>query len=180
MAIDEAAVQRLLDKDAIREALLAYTRGSDRRDNEIQQHAYHPDGVDDHGNYIGNAQGFIEYNTRNLEKLFTAHQHHMTNQVIELDGDVAHAETYVFFTFQQKADGKRGLMSGRYIDRLERRDGEWRIAVRQATIEWRCGPESTHVSPAPDQYPEGTWDKSDLSYLRPLELPAEVMRRRRT
>jgi hypothetical protein len=32
---------------------------------------------------------------------------------------------------------------------------------------------------APDQYPEGTWDKSDLSYLRPLTLPAEVMRRRR-
>ena len=72
------------------------------------------------------------------------------------------------------------LGGGRYIDRLERRDSVWRIAVRQATIEWRCGPASTHVSPAPDQYPEGTWDKSDLSYMRPLELPAEVMQRRRS
>ena len=96
-----------------------------------------------------------------------------------IDGDTAHAESYVVFASVEK-DGKTvRLGGGRYIDRLERRGGEWRIAVHQATIEWRCGPASTHLSPAPDQYPEGTWDKSDLSYRRPLTLPAEVMRRRR-
>ena len=105
------------------------------------------------------------------------HQHCITTQAARSTATRC-AESVVFASVEK--DGKTvRLGGGRYIDRLDRRNGEWRIAVRQATIEWRCGPASTHVSPAPDHYPEGTWDKSDLSYLRPLELPAEVMRRGR-
>jgi hypothetical protein len=59
MPIDEAALQRLLDKGAIREASLRYTRGIDRHDAEIMAAAYHPDATDDHGAYIGDPAGFI-------------------------------------------------------------------------------------------------------------------------
>jgi hypothetical protein len=151
-------LQRLEDRQAILDCVNRYCRGLDRHDKDLLITDWIMKFFDDNRSY---------------------HQHCITTHGCEIDGDTAHAESYVVFASVEK-DGKTvRLGGGRYIDRLERRNDEWRIAIRQATIEWRCGPESTHVSPAADQYPEGTWDKSDLSYLRPLTLPAEVMRRRR-
>ena len=60
--------------------------------------------------------------------------HHLTTQTIRIDGDTAGAETYSIGVHSPLAGGeaRRMLSSGRYIDRLERRDGEWRIIHRRA------------------------------------------------
>ena len=52
----------------------------------------------------------------------------MTDETVlyEIDGDVAHAETYWFYGAKNR-DGSNWLAGGRYLDRLERRDGAWRI-----------------------------------------------------
>ncbi|ODT88605.1 nuclear transport factor 2 family protein [Phenylobacterium sp. SCN 70-31] len=75
--------------------------------------------------------------------------HHQTgNMLITVDGDQAWAETYVTAfhavptTAPQTFWGGRdepyeGVAGGRYIDRLERRDGRWKIAERQTLVEWR-------------------------------------------
>jgi hypothetical protein len=60
------------------------------------------------------------------------------------------------------------MAGGRYIDRLERRNGEWRIVAREVVIEWVCAADSTSSRFSADPYPDGTWDRSDLSYRRPL------------
>ena len=59
--------------------------------------------------------------------------HHLTNQTIHLDGDVAASESYYSgFMLERHDDGEQRTiqMVGRYLDRLERRDGEWRISER--------------------------------------------------
>src|SRR3546814_1446546 len=61
MDIDAAELRKLLDKEAIREASLRYTRGIDRHDDEIMAQAYHPNATDDHGAYIGDPAGFIQH-----------------------------------------------------------------------------------------------------------------------
>ncbi|WEK42152.1 MAG: nuclear transport factor 2 family protein [Candidatus Sphingomonas colombiensis] len=76
--------------------------------------------------------------------------HHQTgNMLIAFDGEVAHVETYVtaYHRVPSSApaaalwDGRTedydGVAGGRYIDRFERRDGQWKIAERQTLVEWR-------------------------------------------
>lgn len=61
MNLDLTKLQRLLDKDEIREVILRYTRGVDRHDDATIASAYHPDATDDHGPYIGNREGLIDH-----------------------------------------------------------------------------------------------------------------------
>src|SRR5262249_58000121 len=58
--------------------------------------------------------------------------HMVTSQLIEIDGDVAASEAYFFASHVERV-GEEDLVLqsiGRYLDRFERRDGEWRIARR--------------------------------------------------
>jgi hypothetical protein len=62
-------------------------------------------------------------------------------------------------------------VSGRYLDRLERRGGEWRIAVRRTTIEVEVeGDAKWPENEISQTFPKGAWDTGDLSYARPLQL----------
>jgi hypothetical protein len=98
--------------------------------------------------------------------------HNITNHTCEIDGDTAHCETYVIGAMLPRPKpGRATFVSGRYLDRLERRDGEWRILVRRTTIEV----ESEGDANWPDNvicetFPQGAWDEGDLSYARPLRL----------
>ncbi len=63
------------------------------------------------------------------------------------------------------------VISGRYIDRLERRDGVWKIAVRRTTVELMFTADASLMQTDlfKDQaIREATRDRRDLSYLRPL------------
>jgi hypothetical protein len=75
-------------------------------------------------------------------------------------------------------DGKTAtLIGGRYLDRLERRDGAWRIALRRCTIEWTLnGDGSLLHSGAFEGFVKATWDKSDPSYTRPLQTDSPAAR----
>ena len=66
------------------------------------------------------------------------------------------------------------LIGGRYLDRLERRDGVWRISLRRCTIEWAHNADGSFVGSGAFQgFLKGTWDTSDLSYDRPLTAEPE-------
>ena len=94
-------------------------------------------------------------------------QHHVTNCVVELDGDVAHVETYYLATVRQRV-GTTKLASGRWIDRFERRDDAWKIAVRVSTTETMMDVETADMRAADQRFVPWTRDGSDLSYERPL------------
>lgn len=131
-----APLQALLDREAIRECLYRYCRGIDRVDEEALRSAYWEDATDCHGAWNGSADGFI---TQALQRLRQGGRrvHQVNNIAIELHGNTAAVESS-FFALQAPADApaKRTLLCGRYLDRFERRIGEWRIAARTVVYDW--------------------------------------------
>jgi hypothetical protein len=119
--------------------ILRYARGIDRLDLDLVRSCYHSDAHDDHGSYQGDVEGFIAMCESFLPR-WTATQHFMGNMLIEVDGDKARAETYAVAYHRRENDdgtGKDDVFGIRYVDRFERRRGEWRIAHRVVATEWR-------------------------------------------
>jgi hypothetical protein len=178
----DARLQDLVDRQAILDCMARYCRAVDRRDDELIRSVYHPDAIDDHGIFVGTREEFIDWG--NMRKVTgpPVTQHHITNHVCEIDGDVAHAETCYVYVARNR-DETLFIAGGRYLDRLERRDGEWRIANRYCLVEW-AGHPGTRASPfagIPDVHANGAPSRSrdDPSYRRPLvnlrerRIPAE-------
>ena len=57
-------VARLEDREEIRECMMRYARGMDRRDREVLRSAYHDGAVDDHVGFIGEVDDFITGRSR--------------------------------------------------------------------------------------------------------------------
>jgi ketosteroid isomerase-like protein len=174
-APDDEALARVLDRQAINDCLVRYTRGVDRHDTELILSAYHEDALDSHGYFEGTPPELAAWGNEQHAKRWAAHQHYITNTSIEFDGDVAHTETYALVV-QRRADGTGADMLGaRYIDRFEKRAGEWRIARRVTMLDWIGETVATGERPHRllELYPNGTWDGDDLSYARPLPGPRE-------
>jgi hypothetical protein len=165
------AIQQLLDRQAILDCLLRYTRGVDRVDEELIRSAFHEDSIDFHGPTIaGPIDDFFAYW---LPKQPTRHraQHYVTNHSIDLDGDQAHVESYWICMLKEKGTDSGNLIGGRYVDRFDRRDGEWKIARRVVVHEWKA---AMDFSPMAQFRGDEHWnrrDRSDPSYVRPLEGP---------
>lgn len=165
----EEKVEYLLNRQAILDCINGYTRGLDRHDEELIAAAYHADAVDNHGPRVADIPSFVRWVNDAHAGSFKAHTHHITCHTCEIDGDVAHAESYVFFVQHAKENDQLQGGSGRYIDRLEKRDGVWKIALRRLVIDWRFkAPNVTWEGPK--SFPAGTWDHTDISYMRPLDV----------
>ena len=73
-----------------------------------------------------------------VHESFPGYQRHVTTMNVDIDGDEAHAESYFLSVIcPEQSDQKLMVAAGRYIDRLERRDGEWKIATRVVVLEWQ-------------------------------------------
>jgi hypothetical protein len=168
--VAEPGLQALLDRQAILDCLVRFSRGMDRYDRDLVFSAFHPDAVCDYGPYVGDPEGLYAWAVALKASIVCVH-HHLTNHSCEIAGDTAHAETYMIYNARY-ADETLWQAHGRYIDRLERRDGEWKIAMRYCVIE-AAGPTGTCTLPftgIDDIAANGapSLDRSDPSYLRPL------------
>ena len=165
------ALRRLLDRTAITECVHRYARGLDRRDAELVASAYHATAVEDHGQYVGELDGLVAY-LMDVHAPFSGYQRHVTTQNIDIDGDsdgnTAHAESYFLSVIRIDGAEKLRLTGGRYVDRLERRDGEWRIAERVVVLEWYGAVPGGGIDPAMQIAPR--LDRDDVSYVRPLHV----------
>jgi hypothetical protein len=132
----QAALNALLDREAIRDCLYRYCRGIDRADEAALRSAYWPDAFDAHGAYQGSADGFI---AQALPRLRAGGRrvHAISNILIELHGDAAAVESS-FLALQQTsaAPTLETFLCGRYVDRFERRGAEWRVAHRTVVYDW--------------------------------------------
>ena len=139
MAIDEAKLTELLDREAIRDCIYRYCRGIDRADEASLRSSYWPDATDRHGAYSGPVEGFFQM-AREVFKTHARNVHQVSNILITfLDPATAAVETY--FNALQRGPGRDGvvrqfLLAGRYCDRFEKRDGEWRVARRVVAYDW--------------------------------------------
>ena len=164
----EESLQRLLDEEAIKKVHQRYCRGVDRMDWELIRSCYHPDATDDHGDYVGGVDGVIEYGKANLPG-FASTNHCICNQLVEIDGDVGFAEHYAIACHRIPARGdepaKDWVANVRYVDRFERRNGEWRIASRRTLVDAdRLVPVIETMVPEGQMC--GARDRTDPSYDR--------------
>jgi len=166
---DELA--RLLDRQDILDCLVRFSRGMDRFDRELFLSAFHPDAEISAGAFVGGPAALYDWARELHEQGQSATQHDLLNHSCDLQGDSAHCETYYLFVGCNR-DGTNWLAGGRYIDRLERRDGIWRIALRCNAIEWSGTVPGTEMPfmDVPDLHANGPVmrGREDLSYLRPL------------
>ena len=171
-------VRYLKDRLDILDCVNNQSRGHDRHDVELMTSVYHDDGIDEHGPTVKLGPDYGEWANEVHSATFEDHLHNITTHTCEIEGDAAHCESYVIGSMLAR-DGKTMLlMGGRYLDRLERRDGAWRIALRRCTIEWALsGDGSLLRSGAFKGFLKGTWDQNDLSYARPLEADSEPAER---
>lgn len=169
----ERKVQYLADRQQILDCVTRTARGNDRFDVELICSGYHSDGLHEIGNSAIPGVQYGDHANRAHRDLCERNLHNVTMQICEIDGDTAHAESYVIGLFLDKDCRNSRILAGRYIDRLERRDGEWRIVVRRATVEVNLeGPATMFNTEAFRNrgYLKGTRDKDDLSYHRPLGM----------
>ena len=169
----ERKIQYLTDRQEILDCIVRNSRGNDRFDAELVTSSYHPDGVHEIASSQVPGPKYGEHANHAHAALCEQNLHHITMHSCEIDGDVAHAESYVIGLFLEKGAGASRVLSGRYIDRLEKRDGEWRIVVRRSTVEVILhGTADMLNTPAFRErgYLKGSRDKSDLAYARPLTL----------
>lgn len=158
---DETAAQTA-DRLAIMDKIYRYCRSVDRLDIEVGYSVFHEDATADFGaSYVGTGRGWIDWCCK--EHLnFLHHSHQVTNIIIELDGEKAGSESYVFATLRRQ-DGDKVIQHefwARYIDQWSKRDGEWGIDSRYCIVDYGTQRE---VEPMGGD-PRSTRDHSDLSY----------------
>ena len=166
-----ARLDELLERQDILDCLVRFSRGMDRFDRELFLSAFHADAVIDAGEFVGGPADLYDWASAMHEQGQTATQHDLLNHTCDIDGDTAHTETYYIFVGRNR-DETNWIAGGRYIDRLEKRDGAWRIVQRSNAIEW-SGMLPTMPLPfadVADLHLNGTLSRSrdDLSYRRPL------------
>lgn len=173
----EAQMQEVQDRRAIYDCITRTSRGNDRFDEALITGGYHEDGIHELCDRQISGRAYGEHANHAHGALFETNLHNVTMHSCEIDGDVAHAESYVIGLFTDRGCETSRILAGRYIDRLERRDGEWRIAVRRATVEVAL----EGVSRLPNgnaqpgsRYLKGDRDRQDPSYARPLTLDGGV------
>lgn len=181
----ETMVRELWDRQQIHDCLMTYSRAVDRLDRELLLSVYHEDAVDHHGVFVGSPVEFADWVIAMHSGAHLSHQHCQFNSTIDLDGATAHAETYYMFVGLNREGTPLAMSGGRYIDRLEKRDGRWAIAARLCLRDWAPLAEIPDtldqsaltvvpLDPATRERmragPQPARDRSDPSYTRPLRL----------
>lgn len=173
--MSEREVRYLMDRLAIQDCVMRLARGVDRHDAELMDSCFHPDADVKHGNRSQLVRG-AEYgawsNGAHEGGRFALHSHNVTNLNVEIDGDVAYAESYVVTFFLAADERRTALVAGRYVDQLVRRDGEWRIAKRRAFLDIAGDAPASYLGAFRGEPidPEELWTRADVSYQRPVDL----------
>lgn len=153
----------MTDREAITDLIYRYCRAMDRIDPELGYSIWHDDGTADYGAdvYQGSGRGFIDHVCKQHQGLLS-HSHQVTNIIIELDGEHAASEAYVFATLRiQRGDALMQMMVwSRYIDQWSKRDGRWGIDKRIAVMDLD---EIRPVTPM-GKAGRGRRDRTDPSY----------------
>ena len=160
------SLDELLAWHEIYDRLCDYMRAQDRLDSELHRSVFHDDATTDYGSLKGGADAFVDF----AQGLLATHcsNHHMIGQVrIDFEGETAFGEVY-FQAFHRIIDDDKAdqdlWISGRYVDRYERRAGVWKIAHRSELVDWlRVEPAADAALLTQGGWPLGARAPHDLS-----------------
>jgi len=142
-------LRHIEDRQEIADKLHLYCRALDRVDENLLRSVFHPESQHSHGSFQGLSADFVGFAMQVITGLDRTH-HMLGNVVIELEADRAFSEAYFiayhrigkdrppfgpFITHRPGVD-EDIIISGRYLDRWERRDGVWKIARRIGVHDW--------------------------------------------
>lgn len=163
----DAELQEMLEHHRIRKVLAEYCRGCDRCDEPLMASIYAADSWDDHG--IVRAPG-AEYSQIMCSKVAETTEtlsHTLGQSLIRLDGDEAGAETYFLAVARDTApDGTPmcNQLGGRFVDRLVREGGRWKVKHRVAVRDWSVAIPLTHDWDLSNTLTPGARSGADPSY----------------
>jgi hypothetical protein len=128
----------LADREAIRDCLYRYCRSVDRLDEDLMRTVYWPDAIDNHLEFTGTVEEFIAWAFPRMRAMDLG-QHIIGNVMIRFEGsNNAAVESYFWGVHVIRANGAAfdSIGSGRYLDRFEKRNDEWRVAKRVVVTDW--------------------------------------------
>lgn len=146
----EARWQRAADRLDIADLSSRYMRGLDRLQRQPLAGVFWPDAWLCYGIYDGEPEAFVDFCMEAL-KSHQANQHMLGQIVIDFDDDPHRAYGEVYYQAYHRIANEAGeprdlFINGRYVDRYERRDDEWRIIWRSELVDW------TRDVPAADEW----------------------------
>jgi hypothetical protein len=163
------AVQHLQDRQHIHDCIVRESRARDRQDVDMINSCWWEDGSDEHGPMVTAAKEYAARANAGHAANFQSTSHNITNHLCEIDGDTAWCESYVVGGLFWQDDKTTTLAMGRYLDHLEKRNGDWRLLTRRCTIEMTANADGTWVhSKFVKGFLKGLWSKEDPSYERPI------------
>jgi len=132
-----AELKSLLQREKIRECIARLARGEDRRDAQLIRASYWPDSTTDYGVFVGSFDQYLAWVVPGSPAIPVT-QHVLGQTLIDLKGDEALAETHVisYHRVNMGEQERDTVIGGRYLDRLQARAGEWRIANRTMLYDW--------------------------------------------
>jgi hypothetical protein len=131
---DLARVQTMLTERDILNLMIRYADRIDANDPIGSAACFAEDGV---GHYWGEFVGREAIATRlaGILDQFLCTSHHLTNWIIDIDGDRARAQSYVYAFHRRRSDDLPFWVSARWIDQLVRTPHEgWRFARREVAV----------------------------------------------
>jgi len=141
--MDTGEMGRMVDREQIRDRLARLARGEDRRDATLIRGCFWPDAAVDLGIFTGHFDDYLAWVVPGAPSIPVT-LHTLGQSLIELGGDTARVETHVtaYHRIDMGNQERDMVIGGRYLDRLEKRGGEWRIAHRTMLYDWTrdCGP----------------------------------------
>jgi hypothetical protein len=168
---DAEAIEDLMAKQQIRDAMARYARGIDRRDEALVRSAYHEDSMDSHG-FGMDAPGWglaamVRRDGEGFPNQWTSTTHLLGQHYIEVDGDTAKSEVYFESTARMRdPEGTewRMINSGRYLDEWERRHNVFRIVKRTVVYDGEVHTEPVRTNwPGPDhEVPKVAWGGPEI------------------
>lgn len=130
-------LKALIEREKIRNCIINLARGEDRRNGDLIRAAYWPDSTTDYGVFKGSFDEYFAWVIPGSPAIPNT-QHILGQTLIDLKGDVALTETHVtsYHRVNMGAEERDTVIGGRYLDRFEKRNGEWRIAQRTMLYDW--------------------------------------------
>lgn len=136
-------------RDEITNLLCLYVHALDRRQWDLMEQVFFEDALCGVGVAALPWRTWRETSRKNFSTSLDHTHHQLSPTLIHLQGNVAWCETYCTAHHRVRADAPAegrfqgtgepyDIISGlRYSDRIELRNGVWRIALRQGLVDWR-------------------------------------------
>jgi hypothetical protein len=149
--------EQLLARAEIHDAMMRYLRGCDRKEWDLIRSAYHSDAHHNHGDVNGSVEELIDWikspnggkhhlitvGGQEVERIPQV-MHFIGNMEFEFVNDeLAIVESYALtLQVERFEDGtEKFIQIGlRYVDRFEKRNGEWKIAQRVVPVVYSTTP----------------------------------------